>query len=86
MAVKIRLVLVGSKRPFYRIVASDERAPRDGRFLEKIGTYNPMLPKDAENRVTFDETAIKKWHCWCTTYRSCCTFLRKSRYHCCIKP
>ena len=62
MAVKIRLARGGSKkRPFYRIVAADERAPRDGRFLEKIGTYNPMLPKDAENRVTFDETAIKKW-------------------------
>ena len=62
MAVKIRLARGGSKkRPFYRIVAADERAPRDGRFLEKLGTYNPMLPKDAENRVTFDETAIKKW-------------------------
>ena len=62
MAVKIRLARGGSKkRPFYRIVAADERSPRDGRFLEKLGTYNPMLPKDAENRVTFDEEAIKKW-------------------------
>ncbi|MEM6602647.1 MAG: 30S ribosomal protein S16 [Pseudomonadota bacterium] len=62
MAVKLRLSRGGSKkRPFYRIVAADERAPRDGRFLEKLGTYNPMLPKDHESRVIFDAELVKKW-------------------------
>lgn len=52
MSVKIRLARGGSKkRPFYRIVAADTRSPRDGRFLEKLGTYNPLLAKDDENRV-----------------------------------
>ena len=52
MAMKIRLARGGSKkRPFYRIVAADSRMPRDGRFIEKLGTYNPMLPKDSEERV-----------------------------------
>lgn len=52
MSVKIRLARGGSKkRPFYRIVAADTRMPRDGRFLEKLGTYNPLLAKDDENRV-----------------------------------
>lgn len=47
MAMKIRLARGGSKkRPFYRIVAADSRMPRDGRFIEKLGTYNPLLPKD----------------------------------------
>ena len=49
MAMKIRLSRAGSKkRPFYRIVAADSRMPRDGRFIEKLGTYNPLLPKDSE--------------------------------------
>ena len=49
MAMKIRLARGGSKkRPFYRIVAADSRMPRDGRFIEKLGTYNPLLPKDSE--------------------------------------
>ena len=49
MAIKIRLARGGSKkRPFYRIVAADSRMPRDGRFVEKLGTYNPLLPKDSD--------------------------------------
>ena len=55
MAMKIRLARGGSKkRPFYRIVAADSRMPRDGRFIEKLGTYNPLLPKDSEERVKMD--------------------------------
>lgn len=55
MSVKIRLSRGGSKkRPFYRIVAADTRMPRDGRFLEKLGTYNPLLAKDDENRVNMN--------------------------------
>ena len=50
MSMKIRLARGGSKkRPFYRIVAADSRMPRDGRFIEKLGTYNPLLPKDSED-------------------------------------
>lgn len=59
MSVKIRLARGGSKkRPHYSIVAADTRAPRDGRFLEKLGTYNPLLPKDDENRVKMDVERI----------------------------
>ncbi len=55
MAMKIRLARGGSKkRPFYRIVAADSRMPRDGRYVEKLGTYNPLLPKDSEERVKMD--------------------------------
>ncbi|MDE4174185.1 30S ribosomal protein S16 [Phaeobacter sp. PT47_59] len=62
MAMKIRLARGGSKkRPFYRIVAADSRMPRDGRFIEKLGTYNPLLPKDSEERVKMDVDAIKAW-------------------------
>ncbi|MBI6629300.1 30S ribosomal protein S16 [Pontibaca salina] len=62
MAMKIRLARAGSKkRPFYRIVASDSRMPRDGRFLEKLGTYNPLLPKDSEERVKMDAERIQYW-------------------------
>ncbi len=62
MAMKIRLARAGSKkRPFYRIVAADSRMPRDGRFIEKLGIYNPLLPKDDENRVKMDVEAIKAW-------------------------
>ncbi len=62
MAMKIRLARAGSKkRPFYRIVAADSRMPRDGRFIEKLGTYNPLLPKDDENRVKMDIERIKHW-------------------------
>jgi len=62
MAMKIRLARGGSKkRPFYRIVASDSRMPRDGRFIEKLGTYNPLLPKDSEERVKMDIERIQYW-------------------------
>lgn len=62
MAVKIRLSRGGSKkRPFYRIVAADQRAPRDGRYLEKLGTYNPMLPQDHAERLVVDAEKVKQW-------------------------
>ncbi|MGB0959656.1 MAG: 30S ribosomal protein S16 [Halocynthiibacter sp.] len=62
MAMKIRLARGGSKkRPFYRIVAADSRMPRDGRYIEKLGTYNPLLPKDSEERVKMDVDAVKAW-------------------------
>ncbi|MEO0636427.1 MAG: 30S ribosomal protein S16 [Pseudomonadota bacterium] len=62
MALKIRLARGGSKkRPYYRIVVADARAPRDGRFLEKLGSYNPLLPKDNENRVQIDAEKAKEW-------------------------
>jgi len=62
MAMKIRLARGGSKkRPFYRIVAADSRMPRDGRFIEKLGTYNPLLPKDSEERVKMDAERIQYW-------------------------
>jgi len=62
MSMKIRLARGGSKkRPHYSIVASDSRMPRDGRFLEKLGTYDPMLAKDNENRIKMDIDRIKDW-------------------------
>ncbi|MFO8125258.1 30S ribosomal protein S16 [Yoonia sp.] len=62
MSMKIRLARGGSKkRPFYAIVAADSRMPRDGRFIEKLGTYNPMLPKDSEERVRMDVERVKHW-------------------------
>ena len=62
MAMKIRLARGGSKkRPHYAIVASDSRMPRDGRFLEKLGTYNPLLPKDSEDRIRMDVERVQHW-------------------------
>ena len=62
MALKIRLTRQGAKkRPFYRIVVADARSPRDGRYLEIVGTYNPMLAKDSGERVKLDEERIKHW-------------------------
>jgi small subunit ribosomal protein S16 len=62
MSVRIRLARGGAKkRPYYRIVAADSRYPRDGRFLEKLGTYNPLLPNEHEQRVTLDEERIRYW-------------------------
>lgn len=62
MAMKIRLARGGSKkRPFYSIVASDSRMPRDGRFIEKLGTYNPLLPKDSEDRVQMNMERVQFW-------------------------
>jgi small subunit ribosomal protein S16 len=60
--MKIRLARGGSKkRPFYSIVTADSRMPRDGRFIEKLGTYSPMLPKDSEDRVKIDLDRVKAW-------------------------
>ena len=62
MATKVRLARGGSnKRPFYAIVITDSRMPRDGRFLEKVGTYNPLLGKDSEDRVKMDVARIQHW-------------------------
>ena len=62
MAMKIRLARGGSKkRPHYSIVAADSRMPRDGRFKEKLGTYNPLLPKDSEERVKMDMERVQYW-------------------------
>ncbi len=62
MSLKIRLSRGGAKkRPFYSIVIADSRSPRDGRFIEKIGTYNPMLPKEHATRITIDEDRAKHW-------------------------
>ena len=62
MALKIRLARGGSKkRPFYRVVVADSRAPRDGRYIEKIGTYDPRQPKDSEERVKIDGEKAAEW-------------------------
>lgn len=62
MALKIRLARAGSKkRPYYHVVVADVRSPRDGRFIEKLGHWNPMLPKDANDRVSLNEERIKHW-------------------------
>ncbi|WP_413718147.1 30S ribosomal protein S16 [Silicimonas sp. MF1-12-2] len=62
MAMKIRLARGGSKkRPHYSIVAADSRMPRDGRFIEKLGTYNPLLPKDSEDRVRMNVERVQYW-------------------------
>lgn len=62
MSVRIRLSRGGSKkRPFYKVVAADSRAPRDGRFIERLGSYNPMLPQDNASRFTVNEERVKYW-------------------------
>src|SRR5690349_14177467 len=62
MALAIRLTRGGAKkRPYYRIVVADSRSPRDGRFIEKIGTYNPLLAKDSPERVKLDTDRIQHW-------------------------
>ena len=62
MALKMRLARGGSKkRPFYSIVIADVRAPRDGRFIEKIGTFNPLLPKDSAERIVLNEDRARHW-------------------------
>jgi len=62
MALKLRLARHGAKkRPYYRIVAADSRAPRDGRFIDIVGSYNPMLPKDSEDRVKLDVEKCQDW-------------------------
>ncbi len=62
MSLKIRLSRGGAKkRPFYRVVVADSRSPRDGRFIERIGSYNPMLQKDNPDRFTINEERAKHW-------------------------
>jgi small subunit ribosomal protein S16 len=62
MSLKIRLARGGAKkRPFYRIVVADSRMPRDGRFIERVGTYNPMLAKDHPDRITLQAERIQHW-------------------------
>ena len=62
MALKIRLARGGAKkRPFYRIVIAEASAPRDGRYVERVGTYNPMVPKDHEQRLTLNGERISFW-------------------------
>lgn len=62
MSLKIRLSRGGAKkRPFYRIVVADSRSPRDGRYIEKIGTFNPLLPRDSEDRIQLDTDRVKHW-------------------------
>jgi small subunit ribosomal protein S16 len=62
MAVRIRLARGGAKkRPFYRIVVADSRSPRDGRFIEVIGTYNPMLPREHAERVVLKTERVQHW-------------------------
>jgi small subunit ribosomal protein S16 len=62
MSLKIRLTRAGAKkRPYYRIVIADARSPRDGRFIEKVGTYDPMKPKDDAGRVVLDVEKIQGW-------------------------
>ncbi len=62
MALKIRMTRAGAKkRPYYRIVIADSRKARDGRFIERVGSYNPMLPKDSEDRVKLDMERISHW-------------------------
>ena len=62
MGLKIRLARAGAKkRPYYHIVVADSRSPRDGRFIEKLGTYNPLLPREHEQRITLDKERIAHW-------------------------
>ena len=62
MAVKLRLTRIGKKKqPQYRIVAADARSPRDGRFIERLGFFNPLLPKDNAERLKLDLDKVKSW-------------------------
>jgi len=62
MSLKIRLARMGTKkRPQFRVVVADSRYPRDGRFIEKLGIYNPMLPKDSKDRVNLDIERVQHW-------------------------
>ena len=62
MAVKIRLARGGSKkRPFYRVVVADVRAPRDGKFIEKLGTFNPLLSSDNSERIIVNKERVEYW-------------------------
>jgi small subunit ribosomal protein S16 len=62
MSLKIRLARGGAKkRPFYRVVVADSRSPRDGRYIEKIGSFDPLKPKDAADRLVLDAEKAKEW-------------------------
>ncbi len=62
MSVVLRMARAGTKkRPVYHIVVADSRSPRDGRFIERLGYYNPLMPKDNENRLKFDVEKAKAW-------------------------
>lgn len=62
MALRIRLSRGGAKkRPYYQIVVADSRSPRDGRFIEKVGAYNPMLPREHADRIVIKEERVKHW-------------------------
>jgi small subunit ribosomal protein S16 len=62
MTVRIRLSRGGSKKhPYYHVVAADQRAPRDGRFIERLGTYNPQLPREHQERLVLDVEKVKVW-------------------------
>ena len=62
MSLKIRMARAGTKkRPFYHIVVEDSRYPRDGRFIERLGYFNPLLPKDNKERLKFDAEKVKAW-------------------------
>jgi small subunit ribosomal protein S16 len=62
MSLKIRLARAGAKkRPYHRIVVADSQSPRDGRYIEKLGTYNPLLPRDSNERVKLVEERVKHW-------------------------
>ena len=60
--LKIRLSMIGAKkRPIYKIVIADSRFPRDGRFIEKVGLFNPLLPKEKKERITIEAERVKHW-------------------------
>jgi small subunit ribosomal protein S16 len=62
MALKIRLARAGAKkRPYYRIVVADSQSPRDGRYIEKLGTYDPLQPKGSAERIKFSEERVQHW-------------------------
>ena len=62
MSVALRMARAGTKkRPFYHIVVADKRSPRDGRFIERLGYFNPLLPKDNKDRLKLDMDKIKAW-------------------------
>jgi small subunit ribosomal protein S16 len=62
MGLKIRLARAGAKkRPYYHIVVADSRSPRDGRFIEKLGSYNPMLPAEHDDRVRLNDDRVLHW-------------------------
>ena len=77
MSLKIRLSRAGAKkRPYYRIVIADSRSPRDGRYIERVGTYDPLLPKGSAERVKLVEERIKHWLSRTAPSRptACCAF------------